>query len=217
MRAERISASFDLRASGVLEMNRRILTIAFALVACVSVTRVFAQGPAAAATVNVPVSKLAVIYSEQFQDPKTGIARFIVTLNKLNGEFQKVQDDINQTTQQLTALQNEITRLQQAGGATPAQIQAKIDTLDQQKRDFQRRGEDAKAQYQKRYQDLFGPLQEDISKALDAYAKTRGITLIIDGSQVPVLYAAESMDVTRAFISDYNLKNPATAQAMPTK
>ncbi len=198
-------------------MNRRILTIAFALVACVSVTRVFAQGPAAAATVNVPVSKLAVIYSEQFQDPKTGIARFIVTLNKLNGEFQKVQDDINQTTQQLTALQNEITRLQQAGGATPAQIQAKIDTLDQQKRDFQRRGEDAKAQYQKRYQDLFGPLQEDISKALDAYAKTRGITLIIDGSQVPVLYAAESMDVTRAFISDYNLKNPATAQAMPTK
>ena len=198
-------------------MNRRILTIAFALVACVSVTRVFAQGPAAAATVNVPVSKLAVIYSEQFQDPKTGIARFIVTLNKLNGEFQKVQDDINQTTQQLTALQNEITRLQQAGGATPAQIQAKIDTLDQQKRDFQRRGEDAKAQYQKRYQDLFGPLQDDISKALDAYAKTRGITLIIDGSQVPVLYAAESMDVTRAFISDYNLKNPATAQAMPTK
>ncbi|HXI74850.1 MAG TPA: OmpH family outer membrane protein, partial [Pyrinomonadaceae bacterium] len=155
------------------------------------------------------MSKLAVIYSEQFQDPKTGIARFIVTLNKLNGEFQKVQDDLNQTTQQLTALQNEITRLQQAGGATPAQIQAKIDTLDQQKRDYQRRGEDAKAQYQKRYQDLFVPLQEDISKALDTYAKSRGITLIIDGSQVPVLYAAESMDVTRAFISDYNLKNPA--------
>ena len=199
-------------------MNRTTLIIAFAFIACISASPVFAQGsPTAAAGVNVPVSKLAVIYSEQFQDPKTGIARFIVTLNKLNGEFQKVQDDLNQTTQQLTALQNEITRLQQAGGATPAQIQAKIDTLDQQKRDYQGRGEDAKAQYQKRYQDLFVPLQEDISKALDTYAKSRGITLIIDGSQVPVLYAAESMDVTRAFISDYNLKNPATAQATPPK
>jgi outer membrane protein len=135
----------------------------------------------------------------------------------LNGEFQKVQDDLTQTNQQLTALQNEITRLQQAGGATPAQIQTKIDTLDQQKRDYQRKGEDAKAQYQKRYQDLFVPLQEDVSKALDVYARSRGITLIIDGSQVPVLYAAESMDVTRAFISDYNLKNPATAQAIPPK
>ena len=160
---------------------------------------------------------MAVIYSEQFQDPKAGIARFTVTLTKLNGEFQKVQDDLTQTAQRLTALQNEVTQLQQSGGATPAQIQAKIDTLDQQKREYQRRGEDAKAQYQKRYQDLFTPLQEDISKALDAYAKARGITLIIDGSQVPVLYAAESMNLTAAFISEYNQKNPATALATPPK
>jgi len=156
---------------------------------------------------------MAVIYSEQFQDQKTGIARFTVTLNKLNAEFQKIQNDLTQTSQRLTVLQDEITKLQQAGGATPAQIQAKIDTLDQQKRDYQRRGEDAKAQYQKRYQDLFLPLQDDVSKALDAYARARGITLIIDGSQVAILYAAESMDVTRAFINEYNLKNPATAQA----
>jgi len=160
---------------------------------------------------------MAVIYSEQFQDPKAGIARFTVTLTKLNGEFQKIQDDLTQTAQRLTALQNEVTQLQQSGGATPAQIQAKIDTLDQQKREYQRRGEDAKAQYQKRYQDLFTPLQEDISKALDAYAKARGITLIIDGSQVPVLYAAESMNLTAAFISEYNQKNPATALATPPK
>jgi Skp family chaperone for outer membrane proteins len=201
-------------------MNRTTLTIAFAFVACVSVTRVFAQGtaarpqaPAAPSTVNVPVSKMAVIYSEQFQDQKTGITRFTVTLNKLNAEFQKIQTDLTQTSQRLTALQDEITRLQQAGGATPAQIQAKIDTLDQQKKDYQRKGEDAKAQYQKRYQNLFLPLQDDVSKALDAYARARGITLIIDGSQVPILYAAESMDVTKAFINEYNLKNPATAQA----
>jgi len=160
---------------------------------------------------------MAVIYSEQFQDPKAGIARFTVTLTKLSGEFQKIQDDLTQTAQRLTALQNEVTQLQQSGGATPAQIQAKIDTLDQQKREYQRRGEDAKAQYQKRYQDLFTPLQDDISRALDAYAKARGITLIIDGSQVPVLYAAESVNLTAAFISEYNQKNPATALATPPK
>src|SRR3977135_3408529 len=192
-------------------MNRTNLTIAFAFVACISITQAFAQGPAAATNVNVPVSKMAVIYSEQFQDAKTGIARFTVTLNRLNGEFQKVQDDLSQTAQRLTALQSEITKLQQAGGATPAQIQAKIEPPDQQNREEQRKGEDAKAQYQRRYQELFTPLQDDVSKALDAYAKTRGITLIIDGSQVPVLYAAEGMNVTGAFISEYNLKNPATA------
>src|SRR2546423_215919 len=70
------------------------------------------------------------------------------------------------------------------------------------------------AAYQKRRTDLMTPLQEQVGKALDKFAKDHGITLIIDGSQVPgVLFAAESMDVTKVFISDYNAKNPATASA----
>lgn len=207
-------------------MNRTTLTVASALLAFVAAAQAFAQGtatpprpqaPATSTAVNVPVSKMGVLYSEAFQDPKTGIARFAVTLNKLNGEFQKVQDELTQTAQRLTLLQDEINKLKQAGGATPAQIQAKIDTLDQQKRDYQRKGEDAKALYQKRYQELFLPLQEEVNRALDEYAKARGITLIIDASQVPILYVAESLDVTKAFISDFNLKNPATAQATPPK
>ncbi len=207
-------------------MNRTTITAALVLLAGVFVAHVFAQGPAtqprpqapaAQAAVNVPVSKMAVIYSEAFQDAKTGIARFIVTMNKLNGEFQKVQDELTQTAEKLRQAQEEINKLQQTAGTTPAQIQAKIDTLDQQKREYTRKGEDAKAQYQRRYQELFLPLQDDVGKALDAYAKTRGITMIIDGSQTPILYAAESIDITKAFISDYNSKNPATAQATPPK
>jgi Skp family chaperone for outer membrane proteins len=190
-------------------MKRIILAVAITITAGLSASSAFGQA--------VPVSKMAVIYSEAFQDPKTGIARFTVTLNKLNAEFQKVQDDLTQTAQRLRTLQDEINKLQQSGGATPAQIQTKIDSLDQQKREYTRKGEDAKAQYQNRYQDLFVPLQDDVSKALNAYAKDKGITLIIDGSQVPILYAAESMDVTRAFISEYNSKNPATAQVIPPK
>ena len=199
-------------------MKSIILTVAFALLALVSAPRVFAQpAPAGSGNGNVPVSKMAVLYSELFQDPKTGITRFTVTMTKLNGEFQKVQDDLNQTTQRLKNLQDEINKLQQTGGATPAQIQAKIDALDLQKRDYQRKGEDAKAQYQKRYQELFMPLQDDVNKALDAYAKARGLTLIVDGSQTPILYVAEGLDITRSFINEYNLKNPATAQATPPK
>jgi outer membrane protein len=196
------------------------------MVVLVSGTEVLAQGtatqprpqaPATSGAVNVPVSKMAVLYSELFQDPKTGITRFTVTMTKLNGEFQKVQDDLNQTTQKLKVLQDEINKLQQSGGATPAQIQAKIDSLDLQKREYQRKGEDAKAQYQKRYQELFMPLQDEVNKALDAYAKARGLTLIVDGSQTPILYVAEGLDITRSFINEYNLKNPATAQATAPK
>jgi hypothetical protein len=39
--------------------------------------------------------------------------------------------------------------------------------------------------------------------------------VILDGAQVPLLYAAESTDITRAFIIEFNSKNPATAAATP--
>jgi Skp family chaperone for outer membrane proteins len=209
-------------------MNRTSLAAAFAFAACLSGSPIFAQGPAAQprpqppasqpAVSNVPVSKLAVIYSAAFQDPKNGIARFTVTLNKLNGEFQKIQDDLSQTAQRLKGLQEEINKLQQTPGATPAQIQAKIDALDQQKRDYQRRGEDAQAQYQRRRTELFTPLQDDVGKALDAFAKARNITMVIDGSQVDgILYADDVIDITRVFISEYNTKNPATAAVTPPR
>ena len=57
----------------------------------------------------------------------------------------------------------------------------------------------------------FTPLQDDIGKALEAYAKAHNINVIIDGSQVPLVYAADTLDITRAFINDFNSKNPATA------
>jgi Skp family chaperone for outer membrane proteins len=198
-------------------MNRNTFAFALILVGCLSLTSAFAQGTTGAGSVNVPVSKMAVIYSEAFQDPKTGIARFTSTMTRLNGEFQKVQDDLNQTAARLTTLQDEITRLQSGGAATPAQIQTKIDALDQQKREYQRKGEDTKAQYQKRYQELFQPLQDDMNRALDAYAKARGITMIIDGSQTPILYVAEGLDITKVFTVEYNSRNPVTAQVTPPK
>jgi Skp family chaperone for outer membrane proteins len=79
------------------------------------------------------------------------------------------------------------------------------------KKDTQRKAEDAQAAYNRRRQELFMPLQEEIGKALEVFAKARGINVIIDGAQVPLLYAADSIDITRAFIADFNSKNPATA------
>jgi Skp family chaperone for outer membrane proteins len=172
-----------------------------------------AQPQTSPANVNIPVSKVAVIFSAAFQDPKQGIAKFNVLLNQLNSKYQKTQDDLNNTAKTLNALQDEITKLQNsAAPVSPQTVQQKLDQLDQMKKDYQRRGEDAQAAYQKERQLIFQPLQDDVGKALDAFAKARGITLVIDASQVDgILYAADGIDITKAFIADYNSKNPATA------
>lgn len=192
------------------------LYLILAVLSLASFSAAHAQGPGAQTTAPVPMSKIAVVFSGDFLDPKTGIARFAAALTKLNGEFQGIQNELTQTAQRLKALQDEIVRLQQ-GNTPPAQIQAKIDQLDQQKKEYQRKGEDAQANYQRRRVEVLTPLEQDVGRALDAFGKARGITMIIDGSQVPLVYAAASIDITKAFIADYNSKNPATASTTTPK
>lgn len=175
-----------------------------------------ATAPAASATapVQLPMSKMAVIYTDLFLDQKTGIAKFSSVVTKLNGEFQKTKDELTQMQTRGQTLESEITKLREAPAGAPVDqraLQAKIDQLDQLKKDIQRKGEDAQASYNRRRQELFTPLQDEIGKALEVFAKARGINVIIDAAQVPLLYAADSIDITRAFIADFNSKNPATA------
>ena len=168
---------------------------------------------------SLPMSKMAVIYTDLFLDQKTGIAKFGNVVAKLNGEFQKVKDDLTQSQNRAQALETEINKLQSAPEGTPIDqksLQAKIDQLDQLKKDIQRKSEDAQAAYNRRRQELFTPLQEEIGKALEVFAKARGINVIIDAAQVPLLYAADSIDITRAFIADFNSKNPVTAATTTT-
>jgi Skp family chaperone for outer membrane proteins len=198
------------------------LIAAVALLTTVAIISVSAQqqqpkpGPTTApaasappANVAVPDSKLAMIYSDAFLDPKTGIARFNSLLTTLNREFQPRQTELQSLQQKINTLSKEIDDTQNV--AAPDSIRQKRDQLAQMNTDFKRKGEDAEAAYNKRRGEIFLPLQQDIGKALEVFAKARGITVIVDGSQVPVVYAADSIDITRAFITDFNSKNPATA------
>jgi len=198
-------------------ISKNTFLLAIVVVALTAASSVFAQTTTAQSSGSVPVGKVAVIFSEAFQDPKQGIVKFNVLQNQLNAEFKKPQDDLTAAAQRVQALQDEITKLQgSAAPIDPKTVQAKVDQLDQLKKDSQRKLEDTQAAYQKRRLDLMTPLQDDVGKALDAFAKAHGITLIIDGSQVQgVLYAADSMDITKVFISDYNAKNPTASAATP--
>ena len=188
--------------------------LAFALALCVSPaiaqTKPAATAPATPQTSGpVPESKIALIYSDLFLDAKTGIARFNTLVTTLNREFAPRQTELQGMQQKIQALTEDIQKT--AAVADPKTLQTKQEQLEQLKKDFQRKGEDAQAAYDRRRKEIFTPLQDDIGKALEAYAKSHSINVIIDGSQVPLVYAADALDITRAFINDFNSKNPATA------
>jgi Skp family chaperone for outer membrane proteins len=195
------------------------LIAAVALLTTVAILSVSAQqrpapgtapaGPAVQNTGTIPDSKMAMIFSDAFMDPKNGIARFTALLNTLNREFQPRQTEINTMQTRIATLTKEINDTQAV--AAPEAIRQKRDQLEQLNIEIKRKSEDAQAAYEARRREIFSPLQQDIGKALEAFAKARGITVIVDGSQVPVSYIAESLDITRIFINEFNSKNPATA------
>ena len=191
-----------------------MLTVAAFCVSAQQKPATSAAPPAAAPPQNVavPDSKMAMIYSDAFLDPKNGIARFNSLMGTLNREFQPREAELQTLQTKIEALGKEIDSTQNV--ADPNAIRVKRDQLAQMNTDYKRKGEDAQAAYAKRRQEIFMPLQQDIGKALEVFAKARGITVIVDGSQVPVVYAADSIDITRAFISDFNSKNPATASVL---
>ena len=188
-----------------------VLTVAAFCVSAQTKPAATPAAPQAAAPQNVavPDSKMAMIYSDAFLDPKSGIARFNSLLGTLNREFQPRQAELQALQTKINTLTKEIEDTQSV--ADPNAIRTKRDQLAQMTTEFKRKGEDAEAAYGKRRQEIFLPLQQDIGKALEAFAKARGITVIVDGSQVPVVYAADNIDITRAFIAEFNSKNPATA------
>jgi outer membrane protein len=197
-----------------MKTNHLIAALAFLAVAAFPA---FAQtqrpatagNPPAPQSGALPESKIALIYSSEFLDPKTGIAKFTSVMSGLNREFQPRQTELNQLAQQIQTLGDEIEKTKTM--ADPKTIQTKMDLLEAKRKEYQRKGEDAEAASKKRQEEVLGPLQDEIGKALIAFAKQRDITIVIDASRLPLVYAKESIDITRAFITEFNSKNPVTA------
>jgi len=165
-------------------------------------------------TGNMPDAKIALVNTDDFADEKTGIVRLVAAMKRVDGEFQPRRTELQTLQQQIEKATADLNKA--APVQDPKVTAQQNDKIEQMKKDYQRKGEDAQASYQKRLQEVLGPVYEDIGKALDAYAKAHGITLILDVTKIQgIVSASESLDITRAFITEFNSKNPATASLTP--
>jgi len=161
-------------------------------------------------TATPPETKIALVNTDEFADEKTGITRLVNAMKRVDGEFQPRRTELQTLQQQIDKATGDLTKAQPLQDARVSQQQA--DKIEAMKTEFKRKGEDAQAAYQKKLQEVLGPVYDDIGKALDAYAKAHGITLILDVTKIQgIVSASESLDITKPFIIEFNSKNPATA------
>jgi outer membrane protein len=167
----------------------------------------------AQATGPVPATKIAFVNTQAFGDEKAGINKYVAAVKNLQREFDPRQKELQTLATRIKAIADDLSKTGQV--QDPKVTQAKQEEGEKLQRELEYKKKDAEAAFQKRYEEVVGPISNDIGKALDGFAKQRGITMVLDLSKQAILESVLSldpaMDVTAAFITEYNSKNPATA------
>lgn len=196
------------------------------IAACAVFAALFAVSASAQGTTPAGTGKIGIIVVEEFAAEKGGITKYKTALSALDKEFEPVNTKLRTAATRYQTLGQEIEKLRQppAAGVPAAQtnqtqLQAKVDEFQNLEKQIKRDQEDAKAQYERRYATVVGPVYNDIMKALNEYAKAKGYAVILDGvklDQAQILLGFdEKYNVTADFITFYNAR-PATAATATT-
>jgi Skp family chaperone for outer membrane proteins len=183
---------------------------------CSSQTRPAPTGPATQkpatppAAVSVPETKIALIDTNVFSDEQAGIKRYLSAVKNVRSEFQPKETELLSLQTRIKTIADEINKLTGTPVVSAENVRAKQDEGERLQREFKYKKEQVEVDFQKRYEVVVGPISADIGKAIDRYAVEHGLTMILDVSKlVPaVLTMNPAMNVTQAFITEYNSRNP---------
>ena len=127
-------------------------------------------------------------------------------------QLKTLSDDIDSRKKQLQA---------QGDKLSPAESAAQTKKIDEETKELQRSAEDAQNDYQQAVGEMYNTLASKVFDTVQTYAKEQGFTLVLDASQQqsPVLWAAETTNITQPIIAAYNAKSgvpaPPPGSAVP--
>jgi outer membrane protein len=199
------------------------LVIAFLGVGCFA--SVWAQGqpqsqtpppPPGGTPAPVPVGRIAVINTNAFF-ADDGIQQLVQQARRVNEMFKDKEAELNALQQRVESLRRELET--QGPNLTPQARADKQEALEQLEREYQRKKEDAERAYQRAFRDAVAPVRERIGAFLETYAKSRGITIVLEVANLVqaggLVYVDPAADITRDFIAEYNKANPVTTSSAP--
>ena len=168
-------------------------------------------------------AKVAWIDTSAFDDEKTGIAKYINAYKALDTELKPRQTELVTISNRVQTLSDDLTKMQ-ANKAVPFDekaAMAKKDEGERLAREYEFKKKEYDAYMQKRGGEIIGPVNQDIGKAIQDFAKAKGYTMIFDIVKMAqtgvILHFEDSANVTKDFIAFYNARQAGTAAATTPK
>jgi Skp family chaperone for outer membrane proteins len=147
-----------------------------------------------------------------FGDEKNGIFRYIDAARSVRAEFKPRTDELQAMQTRLNTLANEIQTLAKAPVPDQKTMQAKQTQGETLQLEWNTKKERLDEDLSKRYEQVVAPISKQIGLAIDQFARQRGVTMTLDLSKLlpAILTVVPAVDLTQAFIADFNSKNPRT-------
>ena len=155
-------------------------------------------------------ARVAFVNSTAFLDEQTGIKQLVRTAQGLELEFSGTQSELSLLNEKLRTLVGELKKLSAdpvANAKAIADKQAAGQELQQQMQAKQQAAQEA---FNKRSQEVQGPVAAEISKEIRAFAKERDLAMLFDLAKLgdSVLDAKPELDLTADFVGYFNAKHP---------
>jgi Skp family chaperone for outer membrane proteins len=132
-------------------------------------------------------------------------------IQELQKKYQPRTTEINQRQQDVQQLQEQ---LQKQMTTLSAEEQRRMQhDLQEKQTVLQRLEQDAQSSFQYDRDTVMRELGQKMVQVIDQYASAHSYALVIDGSQVPVYYAAKGVDITPEIVKLYDTSHPAQAAA----
>jgi outer membrane protein len=142
----------------------------------------------------------------------------VAQTNEGQRNFADLQKKYEPKETHLKGLNDEIESLKkqlqsQGDKLSDAERASKTKSIDEKEKQLQRTLEDTRNDFQQEMQELYNGLASKVYDVLSGYTQQQGFTLVLDVSQQqnPVLYVAESSNITKAVIDAYNVKSGVPA------
>jgi outer membrane protein len=134
--------------------------------------------------------------------------------SELNTKFQPKQQQIKAESDEVDTLKKD---LQTAGDKlSDTERQTRLRTIDEKEKTLQRNVEDARNDFSGEMNEKFGGIAQKVATVMTQYAQQNGYTLILDAGsqqqqQSPILWAAESTNISEAVLQAYNKQSGVPA------
>lgn len=134
-------------------------------------------------------------------------------LDALQKKFEPKQIELKSLSDEVDSLKKQLQV--QTDKLSDEERNKRVQTIETKQKTLQRDLEDAQNDYQTQSNEIAQRIGGKLMQSLDNYAKQNGYAVVIDVSsqQSPVLWAAQSVDITKPVIDAYNVVSGVAAPA----